>query len=520
MFQAPLHDIRISVDDLLERQARERPEHTFIQCIDSGRLLTFAQARDACNQIAAWCASKKIGENDRIVVIGGNSLEYLLLYIGILRHGATLCALPGTLDGNFGAIIDALQPRYVLYHEGLQLPAAQGQEAAVRLPYDTWPGKGGDSAEFFGQAGQFPTVRAAASVGGPDSIATITYTSGTTGRPKGIVHHYSAIVANAIGTAIALEMSPTDRILEYRSFAWLSARARLMTSLYAGSTLVIAEKFSQSKFFEWVKDQKLTIAFAVPTVITMLVARPIEITQKDVPQLRFVTSSTAPLAVEHQRAFEELYGIEVLQFYGISESGGVTVNPLGRRKLGSVGTPALFQDLRIVDADGKPLPPGEAGDIEIGGDQVCTGYLEYDGTITVLRGTRLRTGDLGYVDEEGYLYITGRRSETINRGGAKVSPLEVNNALLLHPDVAEVATIGVPDRIFGEEIASFVVARAGRRPDPEDLVSHCAASLPAYKLPRKIEFVEQIPKTARAKVDRMELLAIWRQRHPEVVKPT
>ena len=338
----------------------------------------------------------------------------------------------------------------------------------------------------------------------------ISYTSGTTGRPKGIVHHYSAMMANIIATARALEMSENDRILEYRSFAWLSARARLLTALYTGATLVIAQRFSQSRFFDWIRDQKLTIAFGVPTVISMLISRPVDIRHEDVPHLRYVTSSTAPLPVEHQRAFEERYGVDVLQFYGASESGGLTVNPPGRRRLGSVGCPCLYQDVRIVGPDGETLPPNAIGEIETGGEQMSFGYLEYDGSITGLRGTRLKTGDLGYFDDDGFLFITGRSSELINRGGVKISPLEIDNALLAQGGLAEVATVGVPDEIYGEEIASFVVPRNGEDVAVAALLAGCARVLPENKVPRQIIVLNAIPKTARAKVDRSRLVEFWR----------
>lgn len=507
-------DLSVTAYALLERHARERPNHPFIHCIDTRRTLSYAEVRHACNRIAAWCSVRGIKANDRIALLGGNSLEYLLIYLAVLRHGATLCAInPESVGVNLGPILDAMRPRVVLYEAAVDLQRPSDRGVEPWIAYAQWPGVGTGGDEFFSQIARCADEPAPAPVGGPDNLATIMYTSGTTGRPKGIVHHYKALFANTVGTALALEMGPDDRILEYRSFAWLSARARLMTSLYCGSTLVIAQKFSQSRFFDWVKNEGLTIAFAVPTVIGMLVNRPLDIRKEDLPCLRFVTSSTAPLAVEHQRAFEERYGIEVLQFYGISESGGLTANPPGRRKLGSVGRPSLYQDLRIVDADGTPLPAGEIGEIETGGEQVCAGYLEYDGTITPLRGKRLRTGDLGYLDQDGYLFITGRRSETINRGGVKVSPIEVDNALLSHPDVAEAATIGVPDAIYGEEIVSFVVRYPGGSADRDGLVHYCAQSLPAYKLPRNIAFVDSIPRNARAKVDRKALLDLWRQRN-------
>jgi acyl-CoA synthetase (AMP-forming)/AMP-acid ligase II len=506
-------DLAITVYEMVRRRVRDSPDHPFIHCIDTNRTLTSAEVADILDRIASWFADRGVAANHRVAVIGGNSLEYLLIYLSVLRYGATLCAIsPDSVGANLDAILQALRPGLVLGDAACDLEKNRERCTSEWLSYGRWPGKPAAPGEFFGQASACVPDPDLMPVGGSDDLATINYTSGTTGLPKGIVHHYGALIANTVGTATALEMGPADRILEYRSFAWLSARARLMTALYSGATLVIAQKFSQSRFFDWIRDQKLTIAFAVPTVINMLVNRPADISRADIPHLRFVTSSTAPLPVEQQRAFEERYGIEILQFYGISEAGGLTANPPGRRKRGSVGRPCLFQDLRIVDADGRILPPGETGEIETGGAQLCTGYLEYDGSITRLPGNRIRTGDVGYLDEDGYLFITGRISETINRGGAKVSPLEIDNILLAHPDVAEAATVGVPDPIYGEEVASFVVPRAGAAPDPASLIRYCAAALPEFKVPRTVLLVDEIPKTARAKVDRKRLRELWDSR--------
>ena len=504
--------IRVPVCEHLERQAHVRPAHTYFECIDTGRTMSFAAVRDACNRIAALLTERGIGANDRIALLGGNSLEFVLLYLAVLRHGATLCALGAEMaDGqHLNDVLKAANPRIVLYESGLDRLAGTGPSTTEWIAYERYPAApNGDAAEFFAQAASFPTAPGTAPVGGPDDFATISYTSGTTGRPKGIVHHYSAVMANALGTVQALEIGPEDRILECRSFAWLSARIRIMFALHTGATLVIARRFSQSRYFDWIKDHDITIATAVPTIISMLVNRPVEAGKRPMPHLRFLTSSAAPLAVEHQKAFEQLYGIEIRQLYGLSESGGVTCDPPGGRKIGSAGRPSLYQTVRIVGEDGQVLDAGETGEVEIEGEQVVTGYLEYDGTITRLRDRPLRTGDVGYLDHDGYLFITGRQTETINRGGAKVSPREIEDVLLAHPDVAEAATIGVPDATWGEEIMSYVVVRDGLTVSPEELMRHCAKLLPEYRRPKQIAFLPMLPKTARDKVDKKVLLETW-----------
>jgi acyl-CoA synthetase (AMP-forming)/AMP-acid ligase II len=209
-----------------------------------------------------------------------------------------------------------------------------------------------------------------------------------------------------------------------------------------------------------------------------------------------------------------MYGIPLVQHYGMSEGGTVAGNHHLARRIGSVGQPGLFQNLRIVDEAGREVPAGEVGEIEIGGPQNATAYLNPDGSVEPVRGRRLKTGDLGRLDGDGYLHVTGRAKEIIIRGGVNIAPLEIDSALMRHPDVLEAATIGVPDAIYGEALVCYVVAKPGAPLTEETVRAHCAATLPDFKRPREIIMADTILRNARGKIDRNAMVEAWKRDHP------
>jgi acyl-CoA synthetase (AMP-forming)/AMP-acid ligase II len=193
----------------------------------------------------------------------------------------------------------------------------------------------------------------------------------------------------------------------------------------------------------------------------------------------------------------------------MSEAGWLAANSPSQRKLGSVGRPCRFQDLRIVDSEKNALAAGEIGEIETSGPCIAAGYLSYDGTIDPIASEHLKTGDLGYLDRDGFLFITGRSKDLIIRGGVNISPIEIENVLLQHPAVLEAVAFGVPDTIYGEELEAWISVREGMSVSPDQILEHCALSLPAYKCPKRTKVVSGLPKTERGKTDRAKVVEMW-----------
>ena len=507
----------ISVFGLLARLNRVSPEGEMAYSIPQEKGITHRQMFALSNQIAYFFRDCGLRANDRIVLLGANSLEYLILYCGVWRYGLTLVTINTEMNAmHLADILHAVAPKIVLHDQSFDPELFRAATSGARwIRFDPWqtsaPQTGSDagSDELFALVRGYPSTPDVDPVAGPEDFASIAFTSGTSSKPKGVVTTYRGNMANAISTSMASDVGEDDRLLEFRSLSWASARARFLSALATGCSMVVAERFSQSRFFDWIRDYGITIAYCVPTAINMLLERPAGVTRADLPQLRFVTSSTAPLPLERQRQFETTFGIPVVQFYGMSEAGNVACNPPHAPRIGSAGKPCHLQDVLILDSDGRALPQGEAGEVTTASPMMAWGYLDDHGGLDPLKSGRMSTGDLGYLDGDGYLHLTGRVKDLIIRGGANIQPLEIDNVLLQHPSVSQAATIGAPDRIYGEEVVCYVVVREGMMFDAVSIISHCSARLPEAKVPKQVICVEDIAKNQRGKIDRNAMKALW-----------
>ena len=323
---------------------------------------------------------------------------------------------------------------------------------------------------------------------------------------------YREHLANIEPAAAGFGITADDRIYDFRSLNWASAQLLgALVPVCRGATLVLGEKFSASKFFQHVREHGVTVAAGNPTTINFLLNRAEAADRGNLPTLRFITSSSAPLTAEEWRRFEERFGIAIAQAYGSSETGWIAATSGEQRRLGTVGRPFAYHDLAIVDSDGTRLAPGEIGRVEIGGlsAQHAYRYLADDGSTAVSSHGRIRTGDLGCLDADGYLHLTGREKELIIRGGVNISPVEIDGLLMQRAEIIDAATLGVPDAVYGEEVVSYVVARPGATVDTGELLRYCGTVLPSFKAPKRIVLRASLPKTERGKLDRKALVASW-----------
>jgi len=506
-----------SIRDWIEAAARRFPDKPFIESIAQDKAITFAQFRRLTNQIAQYLKAKGFGPNDRLAMLSNNSIEHLAVYIGTMRYGATICTIHVEMNAvYFEQILNAVKPKITLYEQGDN--AIDAATLATKTP-GTWMKlgewrPGGGSTGFYAEIEKMPDAPVDP-VSRREDDASIFYTSGTASKPKGVILTYRELIDNTPPSAEYLALTPDDRILEFRAFNWVSAQVLSgLAPLSVGATLLLARRFSQSRYFDWVRAKKATIGICNPTGLAMFLNRPVPITHKDVPHLRFMTSSSAPLLPEQWKQFEEKYGIPVAQGYGCSEIGWIAVSNEHTRRFGTVGKPLAYHRLTVVDGEGRTLPPGETGEIELGGfDHNVYRYLAEDGSEKVHATDRLRTGDLGYIDGEGCLHITGRAKDLIIRGGVNISPVEIENILLQMPDVAEAAVIGVPDRIYGEEVVCYIAAKPGRSVSADAVLAHCGPRLPAFRTPKEVIFRDHLPKTERGKMNRIAILDDWKATH-------
>ncbi len=490
--------------------ARRAPDKPWVTSADDGRTLSYGALLEFVGRFVTFLHERNLGPNDRVALLANNSIEQLLCYFGVMAAGATVCTVHVEMNRNqLDDIFARLKPKLVLYQDDLQLDDLLTATAAPRLRLGRADAPAADT--LFGALSRCADSRPL-NPARPDDDAVILFTSGTSAKPKGVVLNFREYLSNIDPLADGFGIAADDRLYDSRPFSWASAQLLgALAVVNRGATLVLGEKFSASRFFAHVRDHGVTIAAANPTVINILLNGEGAAHRDNLPTLRFVTSSSAPLLLEEWKRFEQRFGVPVAQGCGASEVSWIAAIPGEARRLGTVGRPFAYHDLAIVDADGRRLAAGEIGYVEVGGipDHPFR-YLGDDGEIKVHSRGRFRTGDLGQIDADGFLTLTGREKELIIRGGAKISPVEIDACLMARAEVIEAATVGVPDAVYGEEVVSYVVTRPGATVDAEGLLRYCNAALPAFKAPKRIVLADALPKTERGKLDRKALAERWK----------
>src|SRR5262245_4917752 len=494
----------------ITRAALRAPEKPWIVSADDGRTVRYGRLRDLTGRIGTVLNARGLAANDRVVLLCNNAIEHLLCYFGVMAYGATITTVHVEMNRNqLNDIFARLRPKLVLVQDGLELDDLVATVPAPRMRLGLWDKP--DVSTFYAEvAAAAPSD--AHTAAGPDDDAVILFTSGTSARPKGVVLNYREHLSNIGPTADGFGIAADDRVYDFRSFNWASAQLLgALVPVNRGATLVMAQKFSASRFFPHVREQRVTVAAGNPTTINMLLNSDGPMHRDNLPSLRFLTSSSAPLTVEEWRRFEDRFGIPIAQGYGSSETGWIAAIPGETRRRGTVGRPFAYHDVAIVDGGGR-MACGGIGQVEIGGfADLNYRYLAEDGRVMVSCRGRMLTGDLGLIDEEGYLRVTGRAKDLIIRGGVNISPLEIDSFLMQHPGLIEAATVGVPDAVYGEEVVSYVVARPGDSINADALLRYCSDGLPAFKAPKQIVLTASLPKTERGKLDRRALADQWKR---------
>jgi acyl-CoA synthetase (AMP-forming)/AMP-acid ligase II len=287
-----------------------------------------------------------------------------------------------------------------------------------------------------------------------------------------------------------------------------------MSALYAGGSTVVSSKFSASRFWQIISDYQITSFGSVATMLSMLLSTYPEGVPAGLKtdQLRFAMCGSAPVPAEVLRRFEETFNCLVVEGYGLSESTcRSTFNPPNeRRRAGSCGLP-IGNEMRVVDEDDRAVPDGELGEIVLRGENILKGYFKNEAaTATAFRNGWFHTGDIGYRDPDGFYYIVDRKSDMIIRGGENIYPREIDEVLYQHPQIAAAAVIGVPDELYGEEVAAVLVLKPGEKISEQEVMEFCKARLADYKCPKTVRFVEDIPKGPTGKLLKRELAQMFR----------
>ena len=492
-----------NLGELLRQRTSTTPDKTFLFSESDERNFTYAEFEAAVLRSAALLASHGVGKGDVVSLLLPNSAEYIIGYFA--------CWILGALAGPVNSLLKAEEIAYVM---------SNSEAKAILVHTDYLPTIESIRKElpdlkaiihFDDEAKTTQNIRRDSHIAvASDDDAIIIYTSGTTGKPKGCLLTHGNVIANARQIAEWLGFTEKDRLLTIMPLFHMNAvSVTTMSALYAGGSTVVTPKFSASRFWQTISDYQITSFGSVATMLSMLLST----YPNGVPeglktdQLRFAMCGSAPVPAETLKRFEETFNCLVIEGYGLSESTcRSTFNPPDqRRRAGSCGIP-IGNEMKVFDEDDNEVKDGQLGEIVLRGENILKGYYKNEtATAAAFRNGWFHTGDIGYRDEDGFYYIVDRKSDMIIRGGENIYPREIDEVLYQHPAVAAAATIGVPDSLYGEEVAAFVVLKEGSDCTADQLISFCRQHLADFKCPKSVRIVSEIPKGPTGKLLKREL---------------
>ncbi len=480
--------------DWLKKRARITPDRVAVVDGETKERWTYDQLNERAERHAFLLLEKGIGKGDRVALLAPNRICYFDLLFACMKIGAIFVPLNWRLSSNeITYILKDCQPKLVAYEDKfkeLLVNTSKGNFINIRHL---------DTASV-------PLQLITSGLDENDPLAII-YTGGTTGHPKGAVLTHKSILYNAINTIISWNLTCEDATVTYMPmFHTGGLNALSLPLLHIGGKVVIADKFEPNQLIDLINDEKCTILLLVPTMYHVLIQSE-RFLEATFPTMHTFLSGGAPCSYRIYEAFAQK-GLSFKEGYGLTEAGPnnfyIHTKDVANKR-GSVGKPMLYNDIKIIDDNGKTVGSSEVGEIVISGHHVFAHYWNNPSvTAATKKDGWLYTGDLGKYDEEGYYYIVGRKKDMIITGGENVFPLEVEHVISEHKFVAEVAVVGIADDKWGEIVTAFIVPKGSLT--EEEVLTYCRAFLGSYKIPKIIRFVSQLPKTAVGKIDKKQLV--------------
>ena len=473
--------------------------------------LTYAGLKKVADDTIATLNGVGIGRGDRVAMVVPNGPEMASSFIAVASGCSSAPLNPAYRADEFEFYLDDLKPKAVIVQHGMDSPVrAMAQKVGVPI-IDLVPTPDAPAGTFTLDVAELKPAKAArpgTSEGA--EIALVLHTSGTTARPKIVPLSAANLAASARHIGAALALTPADRCLNIMPLFHIHGLiAAVLSSLGAGASVSCTPGFNALRFFAWLEEVKPTWYTAVPTMHQTILARLGRNTETaKAAKLRLIRSSSASLPPQVMTELEAAFGCPVIESYGMTEASHQMASnalPPGKRKPGAVGL-AAGPKVAIMDEAGAFLPQGTIGEVVIPGPNVTAGYDNNpDANLKAFANGWFRTGDQGRFDEDGFLFLTGRLKEIINRGGEKISPIEIDTILMDHPAVEQVVTFAIPHAKLGEEVGAVVVLRAGLEATERELRDFVAKRAADFKVPRKVVFVTEIPKGATGKLQRIGL---------------
>ncbi|WJR76624.1 long-chain-fatty-acid--CoA ligase [Bradyrhizobium sp. NP1] len=504
------------IDDIIWHNARARADKLAVAC--GAVRLSFAQLAERSRKVANALAGLGVQRGERVAVLATNTAEYVEVVFGIAAAGAVWVPLNFRLAAEeLEFIIADSEAAAVVYTHDMvsAVDAIRDRLPAVR----TWIRIGGGAAG--GAAVAYDDMLSRAKASAPSTMAssadlfTIMYTSGTTGRPKGAMLSHEAFSLGTLLSSIALNARPEDVKLQVIPQFHAGGQIYQLCHLAMGSTIVVCPRFDPDLVLRLLTDEGATAVGLVPSMLVAMLEAP-AIRKTDLSRLTRVMYGGSSIPEDRLAQALELTNAAFLQTYGQTEAGVlVSVLDAQDHRAGASGAPQLLRscgramlgyDIRIVDDAGRAVPDGELGELCVRGPSLMQGYWKKEAaTAATLVEGQLHTGDVARRDGEGRFYIVDRKKDMIISGGENIASAEVEGALSGHPSVLDVAVIGVPDERWGEAVKAIVVRRAGSNPSADELLEHCRNHLGGFKVPKSVDFVDNLPRNASGKVLKAQL---------------
>jgi long-chain acyl-CoA synthetase len=492
----------------VDLQASERPDEVYMIAPEAGLTLTFGQLREDSIALGRRLTSLGMSKGDKFSYMLSNGYQATKLLLGGMYSGFVLAPLNIMVQpSHLEHVLEHSDTKLVFFtedqREKLEAAAAKVERRIELIQID-------NDAETIFPADEDVSGMDIPEVDEEDD-ALLLYTSGTTGLPKGVMLSHKNVVSGGMYTVMAHELSPDDKALCSLPIYHINgAIVTVVAPLLSGGSVIMPHRFAVSAFWRLLSDYRCTWFSVVPTIISYLnSSTDYEGENLDLTNIRFGRSASSALPPALHKAFEEKFKVSVIETLGLTETAApVFSNPLDptKRKYGSPGRP-VGNEAMIAGKDGAEAPRGTQGEIMIRGDNVMKGYYKAPELTAEAIGPDgwLHTGDVGRMDEDGFVFVTGRIKELIIKGGENIAPKEIDEALYSHPAVLDCAAVGVPDEHYGEEIMCGVVLKPGLEVTEEELRSHCLPLLGKFKTPKAIKFLDDLPKGPSGKIQRMRL---------------
>ncbi len=482
----------MNIADNLKAAAFHFPDH--LALIDENRQLTYNQLNNEADQIAGLLTGLGVSPKEHVAICAPNSCSWIAFYFGILRTGAVAVTLPHSMTkSELAPVLDDCRPKIIFTDTAKlsDIDKISFLKHTITEPFDKKY-----SALISNDSDTFNTVDRE-----PEDTAAILYTGGTTGVPKGVMLSHWNIKISAFNVAHNERSVHTDRALCFLPLNHVFAQVHIMNStVLSGGGLVLQSSFNMPAFLDAITTFDVTKLYSVPTVYTRLLSQT-DLKEKLKP-VRYCFSAAASMAKELVREWKTRTGLDIFEAYGMTESASmVTYNHYYRHVVGSVGTPVNGVEIQIRDSKGNDLGKNIDGEICISGPGIMKGYLNRpEDTKKAFWGRWFRSGDVGYLDEQSYLYIVDRIKELIITGGENVSPREIEEVLYERHEIEECAVIGLPDKEYGERVVAYIIPRRNQTIDPIELKAYLKVHLSPFKVPKEFIAVTDLPKSSSGKL--------------------